>query len=103
MILSEKQLEWQERFDSLRKRIDLLDSHKTVELISPKQYNESMRTIVQEIEDLEKENGIEDNGVSVNDNLMKISDMLDNIEFMLNQLSKSMSEEMANGGIESNN
>lgn len=96
MILSEKQLEWQEKFDSLRKRIDLLDSHKTVNLINSKQYDESMRAIVQEIEELEKENGIEDNNVSVNENLMKISDILENIEFMINELSKAMKKEISN-------
>ena len=58
MILSEKQREYQAQLDTLRKQIDLLDSHKTVGLITNKQYNKSLGVIVAKVEELEKEFGI---------------------------------------------
>ena len=59
MILSEKQKKALNVIESLRKRIDLLDSHKVVGFINDKQYAESLKSISEEIDRLEKEFGLE--------------------------------------------
>lgn len=58
-MLSEKKLELLETIANLRKQVDLLDSHKTVGLINNKQYDESLKHIMEKIEKIEEENGIE--------------------------------------------
>lgn len=58
MMLSEKQLEIIEYLDSLKKQIELLDSHKVIKLINDKQYQESLETITHKLDRIEVELGI---------------------------------------------
>lgn len=59
MILSESKAETLKTLENLRRQVDLLDSHKTVGLISDKQYAQSLAHIVKKIEDIEDEYGVE--------------------------------------------
>lgn len=67
-MLSEKQQTMINRIETLKKKVELLESHRVVygeSLISPKQYNETTRQILKELEELEHENGIfEDNSLN---------------------------------------
>lgn len=63
MMLSERQKEALNDIENLRKRIDLLDSHKVVGYINDKQYAESLKSISDEVDRLEKEFGIQPGGV----------------------------------------
>lgn len=62
-MLSERQKEIQSTIESLRKRVDLLDSHKVVGYINDKQYAESLESISHEIDKLEEELGIKPKGI----------------------------------------
>lgn len=44
--------------DTLRRRVELLESHKTVEMISDEQYQETGLTIQRRVSELEEECGI---------------------------------------------
>lgn len=59
MILSPDQIEIQKRIETWRTQISLLESHKNVKLITAKQYAESLTNIVNQIEQTEKELGLE--------------------------------------------
>ena len=72
-MISEKQSETLEMIANLRKQVELLDSHRNVGLITAKQYAESLAHIVEKVESIEKEYGIEPPKYSAFDALFKES------------------------------
>lgn len=75
-MLSEKQIETLETLSTLRKQIELLDSHKTMEMIKPKQYNQALAIIAAKVEAIEKEYGLEPYIFSEEDLIFKNYDSL---------------------------
>ena len=74
-----------DKLASLRKQVELLESHRTVDFVTPKQYNESANRILRQLEELEAENGIfEDN--TLNREFDQAFKELDIIERMLTEL-----------------
>ena len=74
-----------DKLASLRKQVELLESHRTVDFVTPKQYNESANRILRQLEELEAENGIfEDN--TLNREFDQSFKELDIIERMLTEL-----------------
>lgn len=65
-MLSEHDNETVDKLNSLRTQIELLDSHRTVGLITNKQYAESLETIVNKVETIENEYGLEPYYMSAN-------------------------------------
>lgn len=65
---------------SLKKQIDFLDSHKTLELINEKQYNEALAEIVSHLAALEKKHNVDSKEHTVNGNLEKIQKTLGEIK-----------------------
>ncbi len=65
-MLSEHDNDTINKCNSLRTQIELLESHKTVGLITNKQYAESLDQIVEKVEEIEKEYGLEPIYMSAN-------------------------------------
>ena len=101
-MLNETQKKTLERLETLKKEVDLLESHKLIfndneefVHITPKQYNESAHRILSELEEIEHEYGIfEDH--SINRKFKEVNQELDVIRKMLNELLRCMTEECYN-------
>ena len=84
-MLNESQTKMLEELKSLRQQVELLESHKNVSFVTPKQYYETSRRILNRLEEIEHEFGIfEDN--SINRKFNKIREELDVISKMMREL-----------------
>lgn len=88
MILSEKEKETIDLLENLKKQVNLLDSHKTVGLITDKQYAESLEQIIKKVEKIEEELGIEPPkeylafDLLFGDSMSKYNEMMESFEAM---------------------
>ena len=57
-MLSDRQIELQKIISTLRKQVELLDSHLLTGLITEKQHKESLYYIAKKVDELEKELGV---------------------------------------------
>ena len=95
---------FRQKVETIKKEVDLLESHRLVfesnedEFlhISPKQYEESGRRIVQEVAELEREYGVKPRESRINEMLKEISWHIADIEIMLCEWSKDLDEELYN-------
>ena len=103
MMLNEKQKSELEKLSTLRKEVELLESHKMIYgedkefgLLSKKQYEESGKRIEQKVAELEKEYGIYEEPSTINRMLKQIDRMLAETEIMLCTWEKGLDEELYN-------
>lgn len=98
-MLNESQAKTIEELENLKKQVELLESHRTVDFVTPKQYNDSARRIMGQLEEIERQYGIyEDN--SLNKGFKEAEKELDLIEKMLIKLSMMFDEENYNLAIQ---
>ena len=94
-----------DKLASLRKQVELLESHKTVDFVTPKQYNESANRILNQLEELETEYGIyEDNTLNRDFNLAfkeleKIEQMLTELAIYFDEQNYNLAIQLALDGI----
>ena len=88
-----------DKLASLRKQVELLESHKTVDFVTPKQYNESANRILRQLEELEAENGIIE-GNTLNREFDQAFKELDIIDRMLTELAIYFDEQNYNLAIQ---
>ena len=94
-----------DKLASLRKQVELLESHKTVDFVTPKQYNESANRILMQLEELETEYGIyEDNTLNRDFNLAfkeleKIEQMLTELAIYFDEQNYNLAIQLALDGI----
>ena len=88
MFLTDKQEKTLEDLQMLRRKIELLESHRMVmpELVNDKQYYESLKAISDEVAKIECAYGIKAQRFGVNGNLKTCMETLNNIEDMLNEM-----------------
>lgn len=101
-MLNETQKKTIDRLETLKKEVDLLESHRLVfndsnefVHITQKQYNESAHRILSELEEIEHEYGIYEDH-SINRKFKEVNHELDNIGKMLKELLRCMTEECYN-------
>ena len=95
---------FRQKVETIKKEVDLLESHRLVfesnedEFlhISPKQYEESGRRILQEVAELEREYDTEPQESNINRMLKDIDRHMAEIEMMLCEWSKELDEELYN-------
>ena len=95
---------FRQKVETIKKEVDLLESHRLVfennedEFlhISPKQYEESGRRILQEVAELEREYDTEPQESNINRMLKDIDRHITEIEMMLCEWSKELDEELYN-------
>ena len=86
MYLTEKQEKTINDLEMLRKRVELLESHKMVmpTLINEKQYRESLKAISDEVEKIEQEYGVKRD--DTNSGLKACLETLNEISIMLGKM-----------------
>ena len=98
-MLNESQAKTIEELENLKKQVELLESHRTVDFVTPKQYNDSARRIMVQLEEIEHQFGIyEDN--SLNKKFKDAERELDLIEKMLIKMAIMFDEENYNLAIQ---
>ena len=94
-----------DKLASLRKQVELLESHRTVDFVTPKQYSESANRILMQLEELEAECGIyEDNTLNRDFNLAfkeleKIEQMLTELAIYFDEQNYNLAIQLALDGI----